>query len=309
MEMIFNSKMPKQTKVITKRRKFIEVEIPMTRSKIELIGTTPEEIKNKTIKLDLTRQLKGKSVEATVKINIENNKPIANPIKIKLMPYFIRRMIRKRISYIEDSFETPSQESILKIKPFIITRKRVSRAVRKTIRNKAKNWLEDYIAEKKDNEIFNEILSNRLQKPLSLMLKKTYPLSLCEIRTLEIKRPLKPEEIPKIKPKKESEEQLSEPEEKETKKSPKIEQGLDQLKEIEDEKIKQAQQEIQQTQEKAVKLQDIEKQETKEIKDEIKKEIKKSKKQAEEKQPKTKSTKKENIKKLSEIKKTKEEKA
>ncbi len=296
--------MPKQTKVITKRRKFIEVEIPIIRSKIELIGTTPEDIKNKTIKLDLTRQLKGKSVEATVRIDIEDNKPIANPIKIKLMPYFIRRMIRKRISYIEDSFETPSQESILKIKPFIITRKRVSRAVRKTIRNKAKNWLEDYIAEKKDNEIFNEILSNRLQKPLSLMLKKTYPLSLCEIRTLEIKRPLKPEEIPKIKPKKESEEQPSEPEEKTTKKSPKIEQGLDQLKEIEDEKIKQAQQEIKQTQEKAVKLEDIKKQET----GEIKKEIKESKKQPEETEEKIKSSEKEKIKKSSEPKKTKEKK-
>ena len=191
--------MPKQTKVITRRRKFIDVEIPIIRSKIELIGNSPEEIKNRTIKLDLTRQLKGKSVEATVKISIENNKAVAYPIKIKLMPYFIRRIIRKSISYVEDSFETPSQESLLQVKPFLITRNRVSRAVRKTLRNKAKNWIEDYIAEKKDSEIFNEILSNRFQKPLSLMLKKTYPLSLCEIRILEIKRPLKPEEIPKKK--------------------------------------------------------------------------------------------------------------
>ena len=49
-----------------------------------------------------------------------------------------------------------------------------------------------------DEEIFNDILSNKLQKPLSLVLKKTYPLSLCEIRILEIKRPLEKDEIPKI---------------------------------------------------------------------------------------------------------------
>jgi len=243
--------MPKLTKVITRRKKFQEIEIPLIKSKIELIGNTPEDIKNKTIKLDLTRQLKGKSVEATVKVNLENEKLIASPIKIKLMPYFIRRMIRKRISYVEDSFETPSQESILKVKPFLITRKKVSRAVRKTLRNRAKNWLEEYISQKKDNEIFNEILTNRLQKPLSLALKKTYPLSLCEIRLLEIKRPLKPEEVPKKK-KIEKEKKL---EKDTTEKRPDKIEPLDQLKEIEQEieeqKVKDAQEEIKKTQEKA----------------------------------------------------------
>lgn len=231
----------------------------MSRTKIELIGNTLEEIEGKTIKLDLTRQLKGKSVEATVKIKLEKDKLVANPIKIKLMPYFIRRMIRKRISYVEDSFETPSQNSMLKVKPFLITRKRVSKAVRKTLRNKAKNWLEDYIAEKKDNEIFNEILANKLQKLLSLVLKKTYPLSLCEIRLLEVKRPLNPEEVPKIKKKvevlRENDEDQSEIQEK-----PKIEKGLDQLSEIEEEikkqKVEKAQEDIKKTQEKASKKDD-----------------------------------------------------
>lgn len=225
----------KQTKVITKRRKFIDVEIPLTRSKIELIANSPKDIENKTIKLDLTRQLKGKSVEVVVKVKLEDNKPVAEPEKIKLMSYFIRRMIRKRISYVEDSFSVPSQESLLKIKPFLITRKKVSKAVRKTLRNKCKNWIEDYVAEKKDSEIFNEILSNRMQRPLSLYLKKTYPLSLCEIRILEKIRPLTPEEVPKIKEK------------------PKIEKEefIDQLEEIEQERIKKAEQEIKQTQEKA----------------------------------------------------------
>jgi len=235
---------PKQTKIITRRRKFIDVEIPLIRSKIELIGESVKSVENRTIKLDLTRQLKGKSVEATVKIKLENEKPVAYPEKIKLMSYFIRRMIRKRISYVEDSFETPSQESMLLIKPFIITRKRVSRAVRKTLRNKTKNWIEDYIAERKDQEIFGDVLSNKMQKPLSLALKKTYPLSLCEIRILEIVRPLKPEEVPKIKEKP-----------KEEKKHEKIEEGLDQLQEIEEERIKQAEKEIKDTQNKAANIQ------------------------------------------------------
>jgi ribosomal protein S3AE len=247
----------KQTKVLTKRKKFIKVDVPLAKTELELVGNTIEDVKDRTIKLDLTRQLRGKGVEATVKIKIEDDKPIAHPIKIKLMPYFIRRMIRKRISYVEDSFETPSQESMIKIKPFIITRKKVSKAVRRTIRNQAKNWLEDYIKERTDLEIFNEILSNILQKPLSLRLKKTYPLYLCEIRIFEIKRPLKPEEVPKIEKKKIIE----------TQKPAEESEQLDQMAEIEEElkaqKVKEAEEEIKKTQEKAESKEEKVKKETK----------------------------------------------
>jgi ribosomal protein S3AE len=266
----------KTDKQTIRRRKFVNVEIPITRSKIEVIANEPKEVEGRTIKLDLTRQLKGKSIEMTVKIKLEKNKLVAYPIKINLLSYFIRRMIRKRISYVEDSFFTPSQESMILIKPFLITKRRVSRSVRKTLRNKTKNWLGDMLAGKTDDELFNEILSNRLQKSLSLYLKKTYPLSLCEIRIFEIIRNLKPEEVPKIE-KKEKKELISE--------------GLDQLQEIEDEKIKvaeketedtrikEAEKEIKATQKKASKIE-------KDLKDQEKKSVEKIKK-TEEKPKKT----------------------
>lgn len=232
--------MPKQTKVLTKRRKFIQVDIPMLNTKIELIGDAVKDIENKTIKFDLTRQLKGKSVEGDFRIQIKDNKAIAQPFRLKLMSYFIRRMIRKRISYVEDSLHMPSQESMLIVKPFLITRKRVSRAVRKTLRNKCKNWLEDYISQKTNEEIFTEILSNRMQKSLSLILKKTYPLSLCEIRMLQIQRPLSPEEIPKKREVEKTEEKQS---------------VTEILGQEEEEKIKEAEAEIKKTQKKAAKKQ------------------------------------------------------
>jgi len=246
--------MAKPTKVVVRRKKFVEAEIPLINKKIQLVGNTIEDLKNKTIKLDLTRQLRGKSIEATLKINIEKDKAIAKPKKIVLLPYFIRRMIRKRTSYVEDSIITPTQESMVKIKPFLITRKKVSRVVRKTLRNLTKNWIEDYLAEKNDDELFEDILSNNLQKPLSLKLKKTYPLSLCEIRVLEVLRPLKPEEIPKKSKKVEKE----------------IEKAEEQVEKTEEKEIKKAEKEIKQTQEKAVK---VEKKEEK--KTTTKKEVKK----------------------------------
>jgi len=244
------------------------VDVPLTRGKIELIGNTAEDVKGKTIKLDMTRQLKGKSMEVVVKVDVENNKLIANPIRMRLMPYFIRRMIRKKISYIEDSFIVPSQESMIRVKPFLITRKRVSRVVRKTLRNKTRNWLEDYISQKKDNEIFNEILGNKMQKPLSLVLKKTYPLSLCEIRILEVKRPLEKDEVPERIVKKIESDSIQETQAGDG-------DVLDQLKEIEDEKLKMAEKEIKKTQEVAVEKEKTDKEEIKEEVKEMKKEEKK----------------------------------
>ena len=52
----------KTTKVITRRRKFIEVDVPLIKTKLPIIGASPKDLVNRTIKLDLTRQLKGKSV-------------------------------------------------------------------------------------------------------------------------------------------------------------------------------------------------------------------------------------------------------
>ncbi|MDP2925878.1 MAG: hypothetical protein Q8N99_05900 [Nanoarchaeota archaeon] len=254
----------KQSKVITKRRKFIEVNIPLIRSKIEIAANSPKDLEGRNAKIDLTRQLKGKSVEAVMKVVLENDKPVAHPIKVKLMPYFIRRMIRKRISYVEDSFLAKSQNSLLIVKPFLITRNKVSRSVRKTLRNKSKNWLEDYIKERTDDEIFNDVLSNRMQKPLSLYLKKTYPLSLCEIRILELVRPLKPEEVPKIEKKIHIEPIIEEKEE-----------FIDQMKEIEDELVKKAENEIKQAQEKASKIEKDKSEENKDEKEEKKEEVEK----------------------------------
>lgn len=224
------------TKVITRRRKFQEVEVPFIKSKIELLGETISEIEGRNIKMDLTRQLRGKSVEVIIKVINQNDKSVAIPIKLKLMPYFIRRMIRKKISYVEDSFLIPSQESMLVLKPFLITRKKVSRAVRKALRNRTKNWLEDYISQLSDKEIFEDILSNKLQKNLSLVLKKTYPLSLCEIRILEIKRVLNQSEVPKKVEKKEVDVKVEE------------NNFIDQMAEIEEEKIKRAEEEMRITQ-------------------------------------------------------------
>lgn len=179
------------------KKKFFEVEIPLTNSSVELLTYSIDSLNKRTIKLDLTRQLRGKSIEVIFQIKVENKKAIATPIKLTLLPFFIRRMLRKNISYVEDSFSAECKNASVIIKPFLVTRKRVSRAVRKALRDEAKNWLLDYTKNKSYEDIFSDIISNRLQKSLSSKLKKIYPLSLCEIRILKIEK-LKEQEKLKV---------------------------------------------------------------------------------------------------------------
>jgi len=172
------------------KKKFFEVEVPIMNEKFEALAGSIEQLNNKTLKLDLARHLKGKSVDLVLGISVKDGKAEAHPKRITLLPSFIKHMLHTGIDYVEDSFSAETQESKVSVKPFFITRKKVSRAVRKTLRNSARNWIVDYLKTKNDDEVFQEILNNQLQKPLSLKLKKIYPLAICEIRVFELNAPL-----------------------------------------------------------------------------------------------------------------------
>jgi len=170
------------------RKKFFDVEMPSISKTTQLQAYEIKELDTKYIKYDLTRILRGKGMEIRLKVKVQGDKATAEPTRIKLMPYYIKRIVRKGTNYVEDSFSTNCKNAQIRIKPFLITRRKVSRAVRKALREKCKQALIDYTKDKTTNEIFEDILRNRLQKTLSLKLKKIYPLSACEIRVLNVEK-------------------------------------------------------------------------------------------------------------------------
>jgi len=195
------------------KKKFFESIIPLTSTKVHLYGYSLEELENKIVKLDLTKNLRGKNLELRTKLKLENGKLNGELLTMKLIPSYIKKIMRRGTSYIEDSFKIDCRDAKLIIKPLMITRKRVSRAVRKTIRNNAKKHLEGKIKIRNTKELFSEIMSGKLQKELSQKIKKIYPLALCEIRHIEVI-----EKIENKKEKPEKSEQVTESE-----KSPKQE--------------------------------------------------------------------------------------
>jgi ribosomal protein S3AE len=209
-----------------KKKRFYDVEMPIINKQTQILAYELPELEGRFIKYDLTRILRGKSILMQFKVSIHDNKAIALPRGILLMPYFLRRMIRKGTDYVEDSFIAESRDAMIKIKPFLITRRKVSKRVRRGLRDKAKEEIKKYLKDKLSERIFEEILKNKMQKELSMILKKIYPLSLCEIKSMEIEKDLEVKEIresPKKPEEKEAKEESIEKPEKKEKKSKKKE--------------------------------------------------------------------------------------
>ena len=170
-----------------RKKKFFDVDIPLIGKQTQMQAYEPSELNGRFLKYDLTRILRGKSVMLTLKVKVEGNNTLTIPKKIEVLPYFIRRMIRKGTNYVEDSFDAECEDAKLKIKPLLVTRRKVSRAIRKELRNKAKEEMVEYAKKKTSEQLFDDVLKNQMQKVVSLKLKKIYPLALCEIRVLEAK--------------------------------------------------------------------------------------------------------------------------
>ena len=172
---------------IAKRKKrFFDVDIPILKKTTQLQAFEIKELEGRRFKYDLTRFLRGKNMILDLKTVIKNDKATSYPIQAKLLPYYLKRVVRKGTNYVENSFSVECKNATLKIKPLLVSRRKISKAVRKALRDKVKEELESYVKNKKFEELFEELLKNQIQKPLSLKLKKIYPLSLCEIRILKV---------------------------------------------------------------------------------------------------------------------------
>ena len=173
-----------------RKKRFYDVEMPIINRQTQLLAYEISELEGKFLKYDLTRILRGKSILMKFKVILKEDKAIALPKGIILMPYFLRRMIRKGTDYVEDSFSVECKGALLRIKPFLITRRKVSKKVKRGLREQVREDIKEYVKSRELDEIFDEILKNRIQKELSLRLKKIYPLSLCEIKSIEIEKEL-----------------------------------------------------------------------------------------------------------------------
>ena len=145
------------------------------------------------MKLDMTRMLRGRSMEANILIKKVGEGFVGEFQSTKVLQSYIKRMMRKNISWVEDSFSVKAKDGQLRVKPFMITKKSIHRSLRKELRNAAKDFITKVVQDHSVAEIFEGVVKGAFQKQLMTKLKKIYPLAFLEIRVLKIENP-NPEE-------------------------------------------------------------------------------------------------------------------
>lgn len=166
------------------KKKFISLKVPLLNKEVELFGRTLSDFNGKSIKIDLTNELRGKGVELRFKISADEENSSMELKELNLFGSYIRRMVRKGTDYVEDSFQVKCKDTEVIIKPFLITRKKVSREVKGSLRKVSKEFIIEYVKDKTFENIALDLVNNKLQKELSLKLKKVYPLAFCDVRSL-----------------------------------------------------------------------------------------------------------------------------
>ena len=86
------------------QNQFFDVKAPLTSTKISLYGSSMEALVGKVVRLDLSRNLRGRNLELVMKVKKEGEELVAEPEALVLFGSYIRRMFRKGSDYVEDSF-------------------------------------------------------------------------------------------------------------------------------------------------------------------------------------------------------------
>jgi small subunit ribosomal protein S3Ae len=114
-------------------------------------------------------------------------KLVGEPKKIAFFHQYIRKNVRKGSSYVEDSFVCKTKEGRkLRIKPLLVTRRRISRSLGRALRRRARELVGKFCENATLPQIFNTFIFGILQQDMAKKLRKLYPLSFCEIRMAEV---------------------------------------------------------------------------------------------------------------------------
>lgn len=170
------------------KKKYFDLKLEVLNSSIPLLAYTPESLNKRAIKFDLTKILKGKNCEARYIVHLKDKELEAEIVEFSIYPSFIRKMIGHNISIIEDSFSCSCKDAKLRIKPFLITRKRVHRSVRTELMNKAKEFFIATSENSTKENFFQNTINGSIQKELSKVLKKIYPLAVSELRVVKLEK-------------------------------------------------------------------------------------------------------------------------
>jgi small subunit ribosomal protein S3Ae len=218
-----------------KKKKWVTILAPKVFNKnpvgdISLVD--PSLAVGRTLKVNLmtlTGDFKKQNTEIGLKIvGMEDGKALTEMISYKLIPSSMRRLVRRgkeKVDYVFDCITSDNKKVTVKI--FLITRFDVNKSVLTALRKSIKQILVTEVKKMTYDNFIGGLISKNIQRELSKMLVKIYPLKITEIREANVKGIVKGE----IK----VEEKVEEPKKEEESKSedkPKEEKKVEAKKEV-----------------------------------------------------------------------------
>jgi ribosomal protein S3AE len=95
----------------------------------------------------------------------------------------VGQKVRRGRSRVDASFTADSRDGkTIRVKPFIVTSSRVSNSVETALRHKAKDLIQDYLADNQAEEYFESLVNNTLQRQIKNDLSTITPLRYFGVR-------------------------------------------------------------------------------------------------------------------------------
>ncbi len=113
----------------------------------------------------------------------ENNQILTKTTGFSIAPAAVRKMMRRARERIDDSFIVKTKDDVaIRVKPILITRGRTKSSVLKEIRTKMRIFVARSASSMTFIDFIKELVAHRLQRQMQDLLRKTYPLQICELR-------------------------------------------------------------------------------------------------------------------------------
>jgi len=155
-----------------------------------------EKALGRTVELNLaflTGNFKYQNYKVKFKINrIVGGRLYSELVEISLYDVYVRRIVRRGTSRIDDSFIVKTKDEIdIRIKPLVITRFKANRRQRTAIRKTYKEYLINKIQTLEFYELIEKVMNYELQEEIRPVLNKIFPIDRVEIRRLIRLTPVK----------------------------------------------------------------------------------------------------------------------
>ena len=149
----------------------------------------PEQVIGRTVDLNLaflTGNFRQQNIKVIFQIyKVSGLKAFTAIKEVALYDAYIRRIVRKGTSRIDDSFKVTTKDGIdVQIKPLVVTRYRAHYRQRAAIRKKYREFLTNKVPELTYSELIEKVINKELQSEISPILNKIFPVQHVEIRKL-----------------------------------------------------------------------------------------------------------------------------